>query len=448
MLTGKKVLVLGLARSGKAAIRLLQKLNADIVLNEAKPLEEIENYQEYLDQGVEIVANGHPEELFERDFAFAVKNPGINYQKKFILRLKERQVEILNEVELGYRYALKQNYYAITGTNGKTTTVSLIEHVLKGKYGDVFLAGNIGTPYCDLVVDYDLMEREGCHVVLELSNFQLLDMAKFHPVGATIINLTPDHLDYMLSLDEYYKSKLNIYQNQTENDLFFLNLDDEVLNEYYNGKPSMAKVVTISLSKEADIRVKDKAIYAFGEKIIDLKRINLVGRHNVQNVMVAIGFAIQAGLDKETIAIGIESFQGVAHRIEYVATIAGVKYYNDSKGTNTDATITAINAFDQPVILLIGGFEKNLDLSEMAALNSKIKFLVCYGATKERFAQDMNHKRTYMADDLQGAVLKAASLGQEGDVILLSPSTSSFDEFTSYVKRGEYFKKLVYELGD
>lgn len=448
MLKGKKILVLGLARSGKAAIKLLQKLNADIVLNEAKPLEEIENYQEYLNQGVEIVANGHPQELFERDFAFVVKNPGINYQKDFVLRLKERGIEILNEVELGYRYAAKQNYYAITGTNGKTTTVSLLYHILKGQYDNVFLAGNVGTPYCDLVVNHDLLKATNCHVVLELSNFQLLDMATFHPRGATIINLTPDHLDYMLSLDEYYQSKLNIYQNQTAADLFFLNQDDPVLNRYYQQKPALAKIVSYSLKQEADIEIKEGAVFAYGNKIVELDKIKLVGAHNVQNVMIAVGFALQAGLTIPVIADRIESFQGVAHRIEYVDTIAGVKYYNDSKGTNTDATITAIKAFDQPVILLIGGFEKNLDLSEMAALNNQIKILICYGATRERFAKDMAHQNTHIVVDLKSAVAKAASLAREGDVVLLSPSTSSFDEFTSYVKRGEYFKKVVGELGE
>ncbi len=448
MLKGKKVLVIGLARSGKAAIRLLQKLNAEIVLNEAKPLSQIENYQEYLDQGVEIVANGHPVELFERDFAFVVKNPGINYQKEFILRLKQRGVEILNEVELGYRYSAKQNYYAITGTNGKTTTVSLLEHILKGRYDDVFLAGNVGTPYCDLVVDHDLMERSGCHVVLELSNFQLLDMATFHPAGASIINLTPDHLDYMVSLDEYYRSKLNIYQNQDENDVFYLNKDDAVIEGYCEQNPPKSKVVTFSLNQKGDIMIDDGAIFAYGTRIVGLDKINLVGRHNIQNVMIATGFALQAGLEPAVIAQGIESFKGVAHRIEYVATIGGVRYYNDSKGTNTDATITAIRAFDQPVILLIGGFEKNLDLSEMSALNDRIRTLICYGATRERFARDMNHPDTYIQDDLKGAVLKAASLAREGDIVLLSPSTSSFDEFSSYIKRGEYFKQVVNELGE
>ncbi|MDD3810047.1 MAG: UDP-N-acetylmuramoyl-L-alanine--D-glutamate ligase [Erysipelotrichaceae bacterium] len=448
MLTGKKVLVIGLARSGKAAIRLLQKLNASIVLNEARSLELIENHQEYLDAGIEIVANGHPAELFERDFDFVVKNPGINYQKEFILRLKERKIEILNEVELGYRYAAKQNYYAITGTNGKTTTVTLIEHILKGRYDNVFLAGNVGTPYCDLVVDHDLTSYSGAHVVLELSNFQLLDMATFHPVASTIINLTPDHLDYMVSLDEYYESKLNIYQNQTEDDVYFLNKDDQVVESYFSKKPAKSRVVTFSLEKPADIAIVNQAIHAFGKKIVELDKIKLVGAHNVQNVMIAVGFALQAGVDATTIAAQVESFQGVAHRIEYVTTIAGVRYYNDSKGTNTDATVTAIRAFDRPVILLIGGFEKNLDISDMAALNNKIKTLVCYGATKERFAREMSHPDTHVVDDLRSAVMEAAKIAQDGDVVLLSPSTSSFDEFESYIKRGEYFKKVVNELGE
>ncbi len=448
MLKNKNVLVLGLAKSGKAAIRLLEKLEANIVLNESKPLEEIENYQGYLDRGIEIVSGGHPGELFERDFDFVVKNPGINYHKDFVLRLKERGIPVYCEIELGYMFAKKQHYYAITGTNGKTTTVSLLDHILKGQYQDVYLAGNVGTPFCDIVVDHDLMERENCHVVLEMSNFQLLDIATFKPEGATIINLTPDHLDYMASLDEYYASKLNIYMNQDENDFFILNTDDEILAQYFQNRPCQGEVVTMSLEAQQDIKIQDGMISIYDQPVISLDKITLVGRHNLQNIMIATGFAYKAGVSIATIAKQIESFKGVEHRIEFVREFEGVKYYNDSKGTNTDATITAIKAFDRPIILMIGGFEKNLDLSGMASLNDQIKTLITFGATKQRFADDMNHPDTHICEGLESAILKAYELSKEGDIVLLSPSTSSYDEFKSYIKRGEYFKKIVNQLGE
>lgn len=448
MLKNKNVLVLGLAKSGKAAIRLLEKLEANIVLNESKPLEEIENHQDYLERGIEIVAGGHPTELFERDFDFVVKNPGINYHKDFVLRLKERGIPVYCEIELGYMFAKQQHYYAVTGTNGKTTTVSLLDHILKGQYEDVYLAGNVGTPFCDIVMDHDLLERENCHVVLEMSNFQLLDIATFKPEGSTIINLTPDHLDYMASLDEYYASKLNIYSNQNQDDFFILNTDDKVLEEYFNNRPCQAEVVTMSLDTSRDIEIKDGVITIYDIPVISLDKIKLVGRHNLQNIMIAVGFAYKAGVSIGTIAARIESFKGVEHRIEFVREFEGVKYYNDSKGTNTDATITAIKAFDRPIILMIGGFEKNLDLSGMAALNDQIKTLITFGATKQRFADDMNHPYTHICEGLQGAIQKAREVSGEGDIVLLSPSTSSYDEFKSYIKRGEYFKKIVNQLGE
>ena len=234
MLTGKKVLVIGLARSGKAAVKLLQKLNATITINEGKELEKIEGYQAYLDAGIEIVAGGHPDELFERDFDFVVKNPGINYHKPFILRLKERGIPVYTEIELAYQVAKKQHYIAVTGTNGKTTTVTLIYEILKAQYEHVHFAGNIGKPLCDVVLENNLLEEENHYIVIEMSNFQLLDIDKFRPEISTVINLTPDHLDYMASLDEYYASKMRIYENcESDDEVFVNNIDDELYKNIY-----------------------------------------------------------------------------------------------------------------------------------------------------------------------------------------------------------------------
>ena len=223
MLIGKKVLVIGLAKSGRAAINLLYKLNATITVNEYKDAKDIPDYQEFIDKGIEMITGSHPEELFERDFDFVIKNPGINYHKPFILRLKERNIPVYTEIELAYQVAKKQNYIGVTGTNGKTTTVTLIDKILKGQYSNVHLAGNVGTPLCEIVLKYNLLEEENHYIVLEMSNFQLLDIDTFKPFVSTIINLTPDHLDYMASLDEYYASKTNIYKNTNVNILFHVN---------------------------------------------------------------------------------------------------------------------------------------------------------------------------------------------------------------------------------
>lgn len=446
MLKGKKVLVLGLARSGQAAVELLDYLHADITINEYSPKEKIEKYDEYIQRGFEIVCGGHPEELFERDFDFVVKNPGINYHKPFILRLQERNIPVYTEIELGYQFAKPQNYIAVTGTNGKTTTVTLINDILKDAGRNVHLAGNVGTPYCQIVLENNLLNEGDHDVVLEMSNFQLLNIEKFKPHISTVINLTPDHLDYMASLDEYYASKMNIYMNQDEKDYFIENIDDPTLKEYLVRYPRKTKNITLSLSQKADCEIVGEAIYYQGERVINLDEIKIVGKHNVQNMMIAISVCALCGVSLESIHYTLANFKGVEHRIEFVRELNGVKYYNDSKGTNTDAAIIALKAFEKPVILLMGGFEKGLDLSEMASYNSSISTLICFGAAKNRFAKDMNHPNTMIVDHLKDAVSKAYEIAEEGDIVLLSPSTSSFDEFKSYEERGKVFKNIVNQL--
>lgn len=446
MLTGKKVLVLGLAKSGKAAIELLDALHASITVNEFAPQEKIDCYDEYISRGIEMIVGGHPKELFERDFDFVVKNPGINYHKPFILRLKERGIPVYTEIELAYQVSQTQNYIAVTGTNGKTTTVTLIHEILKNAQHHTCLAGNVGTPLSSLVLSENLLNQGGYDVVLEMSNFQLLDIDKFHPHISTIMNLTPDHLDYMDSLDEYYISKTRIYMNQNENDYYIENKDDSVLQDYLRRYPYHAKTISFSLEQEADCMIRDYAIYYQNQKIIDLDEIKIVGKHNIQNMMIAICACMLSHVDVKCIHDTLASFMGVEHRIEFVREYEGVKYYNDSKATNTDAAIIALKAFEKPVILLMGGFEKGLDLSEMSMYNSSISKLICFGSAGPRFAKDMKHNHTYLVGNMNDAIEKAKEMAELGDIVLLSPSTSSFDEFKGYEERGNVFKKIVNEF--
>lgn len=446
MLDGKKVLVLGLAKSGKAAVDLLEKLHATITINESATQDKIVDFDNYISRGFEMVVGEHPDELFERDFDFVVKNPGINYHKSFVLRLKERGIPVYTEIELAYQVSLLQNYIAVTGTNGKTTTVTLINEILNDANHKVCLGGNVGTPLSQLVLENTLIDNDGYDVVLEMSNFQLLDIEKFHPHISTVINLTPDHLDYMDSLDEYYASKMRIYMNQDENDYFIENIDDEVLQGYLKQYPVKAKSITFSLTQEADCMINNNAIYFQDEKVIGLDEIKIVGKHNVQNMMIAIIACHLSGVSLMDIHNTLASFKGVEHRIEFVRDIKGVKYYNDSKATNTDATIIALKAFEKPLVLLIGGHEKGLDLTEMATYNNCISHLICFGSAKDRFAEDMKHHSTYIVEHLKDAIHKAYELASNNDIVLLSPSTSSFDEFSGYEERGDFFKKIVNEL--
>lgn len=446
MLKGKKVLVLGLAKSGKAAVELLAHLHATITVNEYAPKEKIECYDDYVSRGIEMVTGGHPDELFERDFDFVVKNPGINYHKPFILRLKERGIPVYTEIELAFMVSQPQNYIAVTGTNGKTTTVTLIYEILKQAGRKVGLAGNVGTPLCSLVLEYDLLNHSGYDIVLEMSNFQLLDIDTFHPHISTIINLTPDHLDYMASLDEYYASKTRIYKNQDQNDYYLINKDDSTVLDYLDQYKVPAKTLSFSLEDEADCMIKNDSIYYQGDHIIDLKDIKLVGKHNVQNMMVAIMACSLSNVDIKTIHDTLVSFTGVEHRIEFVREYQAVKYYNDSKATNTDAAIIALKAFEKPVILLMGGHEKGLDLEEMSHYQKQIKHLICFGEAKDRFASEMHCDSTYVVEHMKDAIIKAKEIAKSGDIVLLSPSTSSYDEFTGYEQRGRVFKDIVNEF--
>lgn len=443
MLSQKKVLVIGLALSGKAAIRLLEACNATITVNVSDQKDKIEDYDLYIERGIEVVCGGHPDELFERDFDFVVKNPGVKYNLPFIKRLKERNIPIYTEIELAYQIAKPQKYLAVTGTNGKTTTVHLMYEVCKKAFKHVHLAGNVGFALCDIVMDHNLMENSGHCIILEMSNFQLLDISKFSPFVSTVLNLKPDHLDYMETLEEYYDSKFNIYQNQTEG-YYVLNLDDELVVQHLNKFPLKCKPLTFGFDK-GDCYSKSGAIYFKEERIIDLKQIHVVGKHNIYNIMTVICFVKAMGVDNELLLEVLSNFKGVEHRIEYVSTVEGVKVYNDSKATNVDATITALQAFDKPTILLLGGFDKNLDVTPLLQYFKHVKHLICFGVAGERFKNDLNYKHSSYAYSLKQAYHKALELSSTGDVILLSPSTSSYDEFKSFEHRGECFKQYVNE---
>lgn len=444
---GKKVLVLGLAKSGMAAILLLHKYHANITLSETKSLDKLDHKDELEAMGVRLVCGELPEALFEEDFDFVIKNPGIKYTEWFILRLQERQIPIYSEIELAYQLAPSHHYIAVTGTNGKTTTVTLIYEILKAAYGaKAHFAGNIGVPLCEVVYEKELEKQQDHYIVLELSNFQLLNIEKFRPEASTIINLTPDHLDYMRNLDEYYASKTNIYMNQQDHDIFINNLDDATIQTYVKKYRPQGKVVTMAMNSDANYHVVDGNIMYHDEMIMKCSDIQMVGRQNVQNVMMALALCEAVGVSRDIIVETVKSFPGVEHRVEFVKEIAGVKYYNDSKGTNTDATIVAIESFTCPIILLVGGKEKNLSMEELKKHLGNVKQVIGYGACGKRLVDDLVGEKGIVVKTMDEALQIAKDIATSGDVVLLSPTTSSFDQFTGFEQRGRYFKNLVQKL--
>lgn len=444
--SGKKVLVVGLARSGMAAIRVLKKLGAEVTLSESKKKEDIKEIGFLNENNVEIV--GQDMSVFEHDFDFVVKNPGVPYRSPMMQKLQERNIPVITEIELAYQVAKPQHYIAITGTNGKTTTSTLTYEILRRAFpGKAHLCGNIGIPLCEIVMENGLMEEGGHYIALEISNFQLVNIDKFRPEVATIINLTPDHIDFMGSLDNYYKSKTEVYMNMADNDVFLLNADDPVVKEYTDRYPvKCAKESFSTDSQSADCIAKDGYLEIKGEKIIPLNAIKIVGKHNLQNVMIAVSAAKAIGISNDIILDAVSSFKGVEHRIEFVREIDGVKYYNDSKGTNTDATITALKAFDRGVILLVGGFEKGLPMDEMKKHLGCVKKIIGFGACGARLVHDLVGEDGIIVTTLDEAVAQANKIAESGDTVLLSPTTSSFDQYTCFEERGDHFKKIINAL--
>ena len=445
-LSGKKVLVVGLARSGMAAIRVLKKLGAEVTLSESKKKEDIKEIGFLNENNVEII--GQDMSVFERDFDFVVKNPGVPYRSPMMQKLQERNIPVITEIELAYQVAKPQHYIAITGTNGKTTTSTLTYEILRRAFpGKAHLCGNIGIPLCEIVMENGLMEEGGHYIALEISNFQLVNIDKFRPEVATIINLTPDHIDFMGSLDNYYKSKTEVYRNMADSDVFLLNADDPVVKEYTDRYPvKCAKESFSTDSQSADCIAKDGYVEIKGEKIIPLNAIKIVGKHNLQNVMIAVSAAKAIGISNDIILEAVSSFKGVEHRIEFVREIDGVKYYNDSKGTNTDATITALKAFDRGVILLVGGFEKGLPMDEMKKHLGCVKKIIGFGACGARLVHDLVGEDGIVVTTLDEAVAQANKIAESGDTVLLSPTTSSFDQYTCFEERGDHFKKIINAL--
>ena len=443
---GKQILILGLARSGLAAIKLLLKLGAKITVTESKPRDQIKELDWLLENGVEVC--GQEPEVFERDFDEAIKNPGINGKQWFVQRLRERGIPVTTEIELAFRVCAPQHFIAITGTNGKTTTTTLLYEVLNKAFpGRAHLSGNIGIALCETVLEQNLMEDPGHYIVLEISNFQLLDIVSFRPEIAVIINLAADHLDFMGTEDAYYRSKARVYENMRDNDVFLKNIDDPLVKQYTELLPVHCKEVTYSLvDPGADFYADDEYIYHSGEKLFPLSVLKIVGRHNVQNVLVAVAAATALGESTEEIRDAVAAFKGVEHRLEFVRELNGVKYYNDSKGTNVDATVTALKSFTAPVILLAGGHEKGLDLSPIKPLLPGVKAVIGYGACGPRIVKDLTGGEGILTDDLPHALEEAVKIAQPGDVVLLSPTTSSYDQYSCFEERGEHFKALVNAL--
>lgn len=431
-----KVLVAGAARSGAAAAKLLRLENNEVILTDQKA---VDHKDELEAMGIEVFDNGHPEFLKEMDFDYMVKNPGIPYHAPFIDWFVKKGVPVYTEIETGFKAAQKFHYGAITGTDGKTTITTLLHEMLKKKNPNARAAGNIGIPLSEVALE---QKDEETDIALELSNFQLLGIETFRPHVSTVSNLAPDHLDYMDSLEDYYKSKFRIYKNCSAEDYFIRNIDDENIMKYAEDIP--CQIIDFSLKNpQADLALRNGMAMLQDVVLFDPASLKLVGDFNLGNAMMAAAMAYLMGVSLEDIQSVIADFPGVEHRIEYVDTFNGIRIYNDSKATNTHSAIAALSSFGGNVILLCGGKNKGIDYSVLSAYDSKIKHCFSFGEIRDVFA-DIFTRQTSV-ETMENALDAALQIAQQGDVVLLCPATSSFDQFKNYEVRGEIFKKLVKE---
>lgn len=439
----KKVLVMGLAKSGKAAARLLRELGAHVIINDRAPLEENLEAVEMMNEGFEVVTGGHPLELLEHEFDFIVKNPGIPYTKvPLLMKAMELQIPILTEVQLAYDIS-EAPFIGITATNGKTTTTTLIYEMLKEGRLNPLIAGNIGE-VASLVAKEATKEDV---LVTELSSFQLMGIDTFTPQISLLLNITEAHLDYHTDIEEYRQAKLNLIVNQQPNQFCVYNADDEVIVKGLS--QTKATCVPFSLSRVVDgAYVLDGVVYFKEEAILDVDSILLKGDHNLQDVLGAVAVSKLYGCDTEAIQRVLKRFVGVKHRLQYVDEIAGVKYYNNSKATNVIATQTALKAFEDSIILVAGGLDRQHDLSGLVPYFSKIKAMVVFGETKNRFKvlADEYDMICIVVDDLKQAVAEAALMAVSGDHVLFSPACASWDQYPNFEARGDDFINLVNQL--
>lgn len=439
----KRVLVMGLAKSGKAAARLLKELKAEVLINDRTPLAENEDAKEMLAEGFEVVTGGHPVELLERNFDLIVKNPGIPYQKVELLqRAQELNIPIITEVQLAFEIS-EASFIGITATNGKTTTTTLIYEMLAEGGKSPLIAGNIG----EVATEVAKLAKAHQVLVTELSSFQLMGITTFRPYISLLLNITEAHLDYHVDLSEYQQAKLNLIKQQTTQDYCVYNCEDPVILKGI--EQTQANCVPFSLSSKVDgAYLLDGAIYFKDEWIVNVEDVLLKGDHNLQDVLGAICVSILYGCELDAIRTVLKRFTGVKHRLQFVDEVNGISFYNNSKATNMIATEMALKAFDNSIILIAGGLDRGHDLSGIIPYFSKIKSIVTFGETRYRFKAlaDEYQIPCTVYETLDQSVLKAYEQAVGGDVILFSPACASWDQYKNFEIRGDHFISLVERL--
>lgn len=446
----KKVLVVGAGKSGIAAISLLNTIDAYSILYDSNAELKREELEEKLPKSFkgEIVL-GELTQSMKENIDYVVLSPGVPTDLPYVNELRAKGLPILGEIELAYQFS-KGKVAAITGTNGKTTTTTLVGEIMRTYYESVFVVGNIGIPYTEMVTK----TTDDSVTVAEMSSFQLETVLSFRPDVSAILNITPDHLDRHHTMEGYVDAKVRIAMNQTLQDYCILNYEDAILRE-------KADQITTNILWFSSVHRLAKGLYldqdhivyndGISEKIIcSSHELQIFGRHSYENVMAAVGIAVCLKVPYDCIRKSLIEFKGVEHRIEYVTTKRGVKYYNDSKGTNPDASIQAIKAMQTKTLLIAGGYDKHSEYDEwIQAFDDKVAYLVLLGQTRfkiEEAAKRLGIENIILVDSLEEAVNFCVEHAKEGESVLLSPCCASWGMFKNYEERGQMFKEFVHAI--
>lgn len=446
---GKRYLVAGSGISGIGAAKLLYRTGNQVTIYDGNEKLKKEDIQAKLETCEIDILLGELTDEDIRKTDIMIISPGIPIDAPFVQRVREMGITVWGEIELAYRLG-RGKVIGITGTNGKTTTTALTGEIMKNYFDSTFVVGNIGIPYTNIAAD----TKEESVIVAEISSFQLESIEEFHPVITAVLNITPDHLNRHYTMENYTDVKMSITKNQNPDEICVLNYEDEILRKeagkiknkvvFFSSKTSLDEGVCL---KGEDIVYRAKGTETF---VCHSHAMKLVGIHNIENVMAAVAISMHMGVPVDIIRETIREFNAVEHRIEYVTTKKDVIYYNDSKGTNTDASIKAIEAMSRPTVLIAGGYDKGSEYDEwFDAFGGKIKKLVLLGATKNKIAKTADrhgYKDYVFAENLEEAVRRSAEAAASGDVVLLSPACASWDMFQSYEERGRLFKEYVNAL--
>lgn len=438
-LKNSKIFVLGMARSGYEVSKYLSRYNNEIIVTDAKE-QDRDKVKELESLGVKVVITDKPANFIDETFDLVIKNPGIKYTNPLVVKASSLGIAVVNEMEVAsYFFPKNLQVVGVTGSNGKTTTTNLIHEMLKADHKKVIMAGNMGIPVCSILDNL----TDDTILLLEVSIQQLCNLSHFKTNVSVLTNLTPTHIDFLDTYENYKNTKKRIFNNHSDEDIAILNMGNA--DEMELTKDIKSHKIYFSSKVDTDICVKGDYLNYFGEDIIKLEDIKLQGMHNYENACCAIGAVKHYGVSNEAIIQVLKTFGGVEHRLEFVRKVNGVEYYNDSEATNTVSTIIALKAFKKPEILILGGLDRGHSFEPLNDYIGNVKLVGCYGETKQKI-EEWAHKMNLpvkVFDNLHDTTMYIASVASPGDVVLLSPACASWDQYKCCEDRGDEFKSIV-----